>query len=64
MEPQHKNYTFIDRKQGSLASSRGKPQEEKISITIIFPDKTSHTLYSYKYTKSIYPKEQSRGRFF
>jgi hypothetical protein len=29
MKPQHQNNTFIDRKQCSLASSRGKPPAEQ-----------------------------------
>jgi hypothetical protein len=49
MEPKHQNYTLIDRKQCSLASLRGKPPAEKISITIIIQEKNSHTLYSYLY---------------
>jgi hypothetical protein len=61
MEPQHQKYTFIDRKQGSLASSRGKPPAEQRSITIILKKKIlipSTPIY----TKSICKKEQSIGR--
>jgi hypothetical protein len=49
MEPQHQINIFIDRKQSSLASSRGQPQVEKSSITIILKTKTSHALDSYLY---------------
>jgi len=49
MKPQHQNNTFIDRKQCSLSSSRGKPLVEKCSITIIIKTKTSHALNSYLY---------------
>jgi hypothetical protein len=63
MEPKHQNYTFIDKKQCSLPSSRGKTSLEKSSITIIFQEKIliPSTLI---YIKSIYPKKQSRGRSF
>jgi hypothetical protein len=53
MEPQHQNNTFIDRKQCSLASSRGKPPTEQSSITIIL--KTRLLMPSTPiYTKSVY----------
>jgi hypothetical protein len=55
MKPQHQNNTFIDRKQCSLASSRGKPPAEQRSITIIL--KTRLLMPSTPiYTKSIYQK--------
>ena len=55
MEPQHQNNTFIDRKQCSLASSRGNPPIEQCSITIIL--KTKILMPSTPiYTKSIYHK--------
>jgi hypothetical protein len=44
-----KNNTFIERKQCSLASSRGKPPTEQSSITIILKTKISHASYSYLY---------------
>jgi hypothetical protein len=47
MKPQDQNNTFIDRKQCSVASSRGKPPTEKFSITIILKTETSHALKSY-----------------
>ena len=53
MKPQHQNNTFIDRKQCSLVSSRGKPLGEEIFITKNFKTKLPmpSTLI---YTKSIY----------
>jgi hypothetical protein len=55
MKPQHQNNTFIDRKQCSLASLRGKPPTEQHSITIIL--KTKLLMPSTPiYTKSIYQK--------
>jgi hypothetical protein len=55
MKPQHQNNTFIDRKQCSLASSRGQPLVEQSSITIIL--KTKLLMPSTPiYTKSIYQK--------
>ena len=49
MEPQHQNNTFNDKKQCSLATSRGKPPTEQISITINLKTNPSHTFYSYLY---------------
>jgi hypothetical protein len=39
MKSHNQNNTFIDRKQFSLSSSRGKPPPEKSSITIILNSK-------------------------
>jgi hypothetical protein len=43
------NNTFIERKQCSLASSRGKPPTEQSSITINLKTNISHASYSYLY---------------
>jgi hypothetical protein len=43
------NDTFIDKNPSSLASLRGKPPTEKISITIIHKTQLSHALYSHLY---------------
>jgi hypothetical protein len=62
-ETKSPNNTFIDRKQCPLSSSRGKSLADKCSIRIIIKEKIlipSTPIY----TKSIYPKEQSRGRPF
>jgi hypothetical protein len=53
MEPQHQYDTFIDRKQCSLSSSKGKPLAEKIFITLIL--KTSFLIPpTLIYTNSIF----------
>jgi hypothetical protein len=49
MDPQHQNNMFIDRKQCSLASLRGKPLAEKSYITKILKTRPSYTFYSYLY---------------
>jgi hypothetical protein len=55
METQHQNNTCIDRKQCSLASSRGKPPAEKSSIIIILEKKILIPSIPI-YTKPIYHK--------
>jgi hypothetical protein len=53
MKPQHQNNTFIDTKQCSLVSLRGKPSAQQSSITIILKKKLLVPL-NHIYTKSIY----------
>ena len=63
MKQHHENNIFIDKKQFSLASSRGKPPIKKNSITIILKTKLLIPATPI-YTKYIYTKEHSGGRSF
>jgi hypothetical protein len=68
MEPQHQNNTFFDRKQCSLASSRGKPPTKDRFITIILkkrllmPSTPSYTIFFYQ--KDNLEEDLSRNESF